>query len=114
MARYIKDPNDSTKQVPGALPDNAYDSVNNPSRCIGTKTPSYVLVNTLLTKPVAFFFGPTGSLTTANLSSFYTKMGDDLPAGTRLDIHPTAWSGSVADDSKISFVYKSGLSTGGR
>ena len=39
-------------------------------------------------------------------------MGDDLPAGTKLEIHPTAWSGSAADAGKISFVYK-GNSTGG-
>ena len=40
-------------------------------------------------------------------------MGNDLSAGTKLNIHPTAWSGSAADAGKITFVYKSGLATGG-
>ena len=45
-------------------------------------------------------------------SSNYVTFGDGIAAGTRLDIHPLAWSGSAA--MKVVFVYKSGLSTGGR
>tara|TARA_R100001369_G_C3182718_1_gene141833 strand:+ start:95 stop:472 length:378 start_codon:yes stop_codon:yes gene_type:complete len=124
MPKYVVDPNDSTKQVPGSLPDNAYDRVANPGQFVLTKTPSYIIVNKLLTTPCGFLFGSSASyapnVTSRSLaqsyvhsSSFYTVMLDDAVAGTQLNIHPIAWSGSAADVGKITFVYKSGLSTGG-
>jgi hypothetical protein len=127
MPNYIADPNDSTKQIPGPLPDNHRGGANNPSQFVFTKTPSYVLVNTLLTTPVGFFFGSSASFSTnrssqsavggggqvfAQSSSLYTIMLNDASPGTKLDIHPTAWSGSAADAGSITFVYK-GNSTGG-
>ena len=85
---------------------------------------NYVLINTALTTPIGFFLGGSASFASSQGtiakaqgqltgSAFYTKVGDDLPAGTKLNIHPNAWSGSVADVGKVTFVYKSGLSTGG-
>jgi len=50
------------------------------------------------------------NLNTANLDASPTS---GTPPGTKLNIHPTAWSGSLADAGKITFVYKSGLATGG-
>ena len=44
MSRYIKDPNDSTKQVPGPLPDNARDRVGTLQAGKFIKTPHYVYV----------------------------------------------------------------------
>ena len=115
MPLYKQDPNDSTKQVPNIQGDNRYDKAVNPTHCVAVKTPSYVLVNTVLTTDVGFFFGTSASLSTAGNTTKgnYTVMGDDTPAGTKLNIHPTAWSGSAADAGKITFVYKSGLATGG-
>ena len=128
MANYIADPNDSTKQIPGPLPDNHNGGANNPSQFVFTKTPNYVLVNTQLTATCGFFFGSSASFSSnrssqsavggggqvfAQSSSLYTIMlNDDAVSGTKLDIHPTAWSGSAADAGSITFVYK-GNSTGG-
>ena len=55
---------------------------------------------------------PTGSLTG---SQHYTSYGAPT-AGTQLHIHPTAWSGSAADNTagNIMFVYKGGLDGSGR
>jgi len=115
MSRYIQDPNNSKKQIPGPLADNALGSANNPVHCTYVKAPSGILVNTLLILPVGFFFGTSASLSAAGntTSGNYTTMLNAASSGTKLDIHPTAWSGSAADAGKITFVYKGGLSTGG-
>ena len=62
MPNYIQDPNNSKKQIPGPLPDNAYDRANTPSRCYPTKTPSYILVNKTLTDRVGFFFASSRTI----------------------------------------------------
>jgi hypothetical protein len=116
MSRYIQDPNDSKKQIPGPLPANAYGSATNPPHCTHVKAPSGILVNTLLTTPVGFHFGGTSASLSADGNTTignYTVMLNDAAAGTKLDIHPNAWSGSAADAGSITFVYKGGLSTGG-
>jgi len=116
MPLYKQDPNDTKKQIPDIQGDNRYDRATNPTHCTYTKTPSYVLVNTTLTTSVGFHFGGTSaSLSTAGntTAANYTTMLDDAASGTTLNIHPTAWSGSVADADSITFVYKSGLATGG-
>ena len=48
MSNYIQDPDDSKKQIPGSLPDNAYDRGTIPTRCMFTKTPNYIIVNSTL------------------------------------------------------------------
>ena len=116
MSLYKADPDNPKKQVLDVQGRNRRDSTVNPPRCTLTKTPNYVLVNTTLTKPTGFFFGSSASfsaLSDANASSNYDLVGGTLPVGTKLNIHPTAWSGSAADNGRITFVYKSGLSTGG-
>ena len=118
MPLYKQDPNDTSKQIPDVQGGNRQDRLVNPDRNTHTKSPNYVLVNTTLTLPVGFFFGSSGSFSELGAAGKSTKanysvVGDDLPAGTKLNIHPTAWSGSAADAGKITFVYKSGLSTGG-
>ena len=107
MPLYKQDPNDTSKQIPDVQGGNRQDRLVNPDRNTHTKSP-----NTL---PVGFFFGSSASLSTAgNLDTAnYTTALDDATVGTKLNIHPTAWSGSAADADKITFVYKSGLSTGG-
>ena len=122
MPLYKPDPNDSTKQIPniatGSNAANRHDRTTNPSRVTFTKTPNYVLVNKALNagRPVGFFYGTDAEfagLSDSDASSNYDIIGGALPAGTKLNIHPTAWSGSASDDGAITFVYKSGLSTGG-
>ena len=115
MPLYKQDPKDTSKQIPDVQGGNRQDRLVNPDRNTHTKSPNYVLVNTTLTLPVGFFFGSSASLSTAgNLDTAnYTTALDDATVGTKLNIHPTAWSGSAADADKITFVYKSGLATGG-
>ena len=133
MSDYIQDPNDSKKQVPGIAQDNTYDNVNSPDRCQLVKTPTGVIFGSIATE-VKFFFGssasyavtaatqvghdgnahelsgaPTGSIIT---SSLFQAFGKPDP-GTVLNIHPVAYSSSIADGSQVKFVYKSGKSTGG-
>ena len=92
----------------------------------GNKTPNAVLIGNL-TQKVGFFFGSSASFSEKDSdgvgpagpsgmlsSSHYTSFGKPAQ-GTILNIHPTAWSGSLADDKDkaITLIYKSGLSTGG-
>jgi hypothetical protein len=119
MSNYIQDPNDSKKQIPGSPPDNYYDRSSAPARCTLVKTPNYVLVTKLMTKPFGFFYGSSASfadLATAGkiLGTNYDSDWGALTVGTKLDIHPTAWSGSSDDNSSIKFVYRGGLDGSGR
>ena len=128
MSDYIQDPNDSKKQVPGTKPYQYYDSTQLQPACSMSKTPHYVIITNpgASTNTVSFFFGSSasfaekltlegavsiaaGALTgSANYSSF----GTNITAGTRLDIHPLAWSGSAA--ASVIFVYQGGLDGQGR
>ena len=47
-------------------------------------------------------------------SSHYDSDWGLVTVGTRLDIHPTAWSGSSSDDGRVRFIYKGGLDGQGR
>ena len=58
MPKYVAD---GKKQTPGILPDNAYDSSQNPGVCTLNKTPNYVLVTKTMTQPFGFFFGNSSS-----------------------------------------------------
>ena len=124
MPLYKKDPNDPRKQVPNIQGDNRRDRVTNAVTCSFHKSPNYVLVNTELTANCSFFFGTSDSFSSTLLSEggggqltgsqHYTNLlSDGALAGTQLNIHPNAWSGSAADANAITFVYKSGLATGG-
>ena len=53
------------------------------------------------------------SLGDLNATANYDLVGEGLTVGTKLHIHPTAWSGSARDADKVIFLYKSGLATGG-
>ena len=127
MAGYTVDPNDDKKQVPKALPDNAYDRVKTHQAGRFFKTPHYVYITKTIpaNDELKFYFKSSASFATdvggngakvltGASSSKYTSFG--LPAiGTRLDIHPTAFSCSNALSGSINFVYKGGKDgTGGR
>ena len=46
MPDYVKDPNNSKKQIPGPNPDNYYDRTKTgPQGCTLQKTPNYVYIN---------------------------------------------------------------------
>ena len=122
MANYIQDPNDSKKQIPGPPPDNAFDRVKtfqgeNPGSGSSLKPPHSVYVNKLITGDnLSFFFGSSASyaaLSNKNLAANYNNFGS-VPAGTTLNIHPSAFSCSVADSGSVSFIYKGGLDGQGR
>ena len=129
---YVPDPNNPKKQVPAPLPPNAYDRSSAAVRFVFSKTPSYVIINKSNSSTgngetgggnIGFFFGSSASFaesiithgnsgeqnTELSASAAYTLYGQPA-AGTILNIHPTAWSGSAGDS--VTFVYKSGLSTG--
>ena len=128
MPDYVQDPNDSQKQVPGAKTDQHFTRGGNPISCSFTKAPSYVVINDLPVQPIGFFFGSSASFaakattegdpsttTAGDLtgSQHYISYGKPA-AGTTLHINPNAWSGSVGDAGKITFVYKGGLDGMGR
>ena len=113
---------DHRTQGPGPPPYNAYDRTSAPAVCTLTKTPNYVLVTKTMTNPFGFFFGGsasfsennTGAGKSMNSASHYDSDYGLATIGTRLDLHPSAWSGSTADAGNIKFIYRSGKSTGGR
>ena len=121
MPDYIQDPNNSKKQIPGPKPDNAYDRIGVPSQFSMSKMPHYVVIGTL-TGDVGFFLEDSASfseLHTSRENTHYmlTSSGDykifgNLSGGTKLNIHPTAWSGSAGD--VVTYVYKGGLDGMGR
>ena len=125
MSRYVADSNSSgsTKQKPGNLPSNAYDSASTPTAYTFKKTPNYVYVTADLGGGVGFYLGSSASFSSAATTedttnqlllsgSGYTPFAG-LKAGNTINLHPIAMSGSAADCGKVVFVYKSGLSTGG-
>ena len=120
---YVQDPDNDKKQFPAQPPPNAYDRTVSPAIGTLTKTPNYVLVTKTMTKPFGFYFGGSASFAkdatteggaTLTGSSYYDSDWGLVTVGTRLEVHPSAWSGSSADAGNIRFVYKSGRSTGGR
>ena len=125
MGMYKSDPNNSKKQIPNIQGKNRRDSARNREMFTFGKTPHYVVINKAdSSNNIGFFFGNSASFassvvthlgvstdsTVLSASSAYTPFGKPA-SGTVLNIHPTAWSGSSGDS--VTFVYKSGLSTGG-
>ena len=134
MSGYIQDPNNPNKQIPGPKPPNAYDRVGTVSSCTFLRQPNYVLVAGQLDHSVGFFFGNSQSFAEFNSihsgsnqgqaesidlegmtsASQYINMLSGSTTGTKLDLHPTAVSGSINDIGKIIFVYKGGPDGSGR
>ena len=130
MPNYVPVPGQTGSQQPGPLPDNYYDRVKTgPVGCTLQKTPNHIYINkTIVGDGVGFFFGSSASFsekaTTQNIggaptahellsSSNYQNFGL-VPVGTKLDIHPTAFSASAAASGSVTFVYKGGLDGSGR
>tara|TARA_R100000315_G_C5165718_1_gene95539 strand:+ start:43 stop:420 length:378 start_codon:yes stop_codon:yes gene_type:complete len=124
MSKYVADPNDSTKQVAGSLPDNAYDSAQVATSCTLMKTPNAVTFTQTPATDIGMFFGSSASFAAlggadgatggANKSAAANYVNFGKPsAGTTINISPSAISGSVDDIGKVVLIYKSGLSGGG-
>jgi len=120
MPLYKQDPNNPKKQIPDVQGQNRADRYVSPANCTIIKSPNFVYCSTDVT--LGFFSGTSASYSevsttegsgntlmtsSANYASF------NLKAGQSLNINPIAVSGSTADLSKVKFVYKSGLATGG-
>ena len=115
MANYIQDPNDPKKQIPGPPPDNYYSRTSAPTTCTLTKTPNHVLITKTMTLPFGFFYGSSASFSniTATDAANYDSDWGLVTVGTKLDIHPTAWSGSSSDAGNIlKELFKSGIKLG--
>ena len=115
-----------TSQGPANKGENATDRSNVATNCSMSKTPNGVIITQTPANTIGFFFGNSASFAKKNTiegpasiaagtltgSDEYIDYGKPA-AGTVLNIHPLACSGSLADIGKIVLVYKSGLSTGG-
>ena len=120
MPDYIQDPNDPKKQIPGPPTGKHYGRVATPVSCSITKAPNYVYVTAATSLDIGFFFGSSASFaklcplgTVLQSSSVYDNFGT-FGGPIKLDINPTAFSGSDADVGKVKFVYKGGLDGSGR
>jgi hypothetical protein len=129
MPNYIKDPNNSKKQVPGPLPDSYHGRRSTPTNCGFVKTPNYIIFNTAMQDEFGLFFGtsasyasnattdsgPAGYTSSMNNNARYEKFAAGMgAAGAKLDFHPTAVSSSARDAGQVTFVYKGGLDGSGR
>ena len=104
MSSYRQDPDDTKKQSPGALPNNAYDRYINVVDFSGSfiKTPNSVFINNVKGN-VGFFFGNsasfaeldldlsgTGQITCSNgsnsISGSGTSFSTELVAGDKIEI----------------------------
>ena len=67
MGNYRKDPNDSKKQVPGPLPDNARDRYKTYQAGTFIKTPNYVYISKTIpaNDELSFYFKPSASFASA-------------------------------------------------
>ena len=117
MPNYIKNPEKSGRQVPGPLSDQYYGKATTPLSCSFTRRPNSILIGDTITGNIGFFLGSSASFSSlagtgdsGNLASgsSYTNFGT-LTAGTKLNIHPCAWSGSAANVNKVVFIYNGGL-----
>ena len=95
---------------PKALPKEAYGNATTPAQYVVQKTPWYVLVNN--SGSYHFLYGTTGSIG-GTITSGYAlgiKNGGASGQPMRLDINPSAWSGSAGTvTGDVTFVYRGGL-----
>lgn len=118
MPDYKQDPNDSKKLIPVEKSDNFYGRTIIPSRFKYYKAPDYVVFRKDFEDKIGFTFSTSHSFAALDQSSVddislyhYVVSGSEnkLKAGSKLDIHPNAWSGSSGDRLSVVFVYRGGL-----
>jgi|TARA_Y100000310_G_scaffold331876_1_gene406304 hypothetical protein len=118
---YKVDPDDSTKQVPKGLPETAWGSIELPPPSTVRQNPDHVFIN----QTGSYYFSNNNTASIGSLlpSSSFAKGMIVRAAGAlpfRLDIHPSAWSGSMLiedgasagqtlNTGDVTFVYRGGL-----
>ena len=120
MASYVQDPNDSKKQVPASLPDNAYDRAKSVGFFKYVKTPNSVFFGDV-TGDIGFFFGSsasfanldltlsgTGQITASNNSTHiegtWTSFTTELAVGDKIKITSASVSQVLIVDSILNNV----------
>ena len=98
---YQADPNDSTKQIPKAIPVSAYGKAIAPAAEAEVARASYVIINVEHATKYEFLYESGGDY------SDYGIVAADGPL--RLNINPIAWKGGAGTTGHVSFVYRGGL-----
>ena len=103
---YKPDPNDSTKQIPKALPANATSKAIAPAaEAVGAQA-SYVIINAGHATKYEFLYESGGSYVDYGIVPIASNAG---VGGFRIDINPVAWKGGAGTTGHVTFVYKSEL-----
>jgi len=133
MPNYVQDPNNPNKQVPGEHPKNYYGRVVVAEEFTGSKAPNSILINAAPSDGhLGLYLGSFNDFSASAVaetvppytasnqfgaplpgltgSQHYTRIGAPT-AGTILDLHPVAYSGSGWS---VSFIYNGGLDGSGR
>ena len=98
---YQADPNDSTKQIPKAIPVSAYGKATAPAAEAEVARASYVIINVEHGTKYEFLYESGGDY------SDYGIVAADGPL--RLNINPIAWKGGAGTTGHVSFVYRGGM-----
>ena len=105
-------PNGEYKSEPRALPQEAFGQAITPAEQVVHETPWYVLVNN--SGSYNFLYSTTGSIGSTYGGASNYSLGINIPGALgqpiKLDINPSAWSGSdSATTGDITFIYRGGL-----
>ena len=98
---YTTDPNDSTKQIPKAIPVSAYGKATAPAAEAEVARASYVIINVEHCTKYEFLYESGGTYVD------YGIVAADGPL--RININPIAWKGGAGTTGHVSFVYEGGL-----
>ena len=98
---YQADPNDSTKQIPKAIPVSAYGKAIASAAEAEVARASYVIINVEHGTKYEFLYESGGDY------SDYGIVAADGPL--RININPIAWKGGAGTTGHVSFVYRGGL-----
>ena len=125
MSFYKQDPDNPNKQIPNEPPKNYYGRFTSPLELSSSKRPNYVIINTQNSDAgdLGLYLGSSVDFSASSAiesptdgtlsgSQHYTQFAKGaLPVGTKLDLHPVAWSGSGWG---VTFVYSGGRDGSGR
>ena len=108
---YQRDPDDSKKSSPKALPASAFGSSITPTANKIYKRPWYVIVNGGNATTYNFLYETTCSVggTTGETHTAGFDFASTTQIPTRLDINPVSWNGGGGSAGEVTFVYRGGL-----
>ncbi len=110
MGRYQADSTDGEKSGPKALPQEAFGQATAPTELVVQKSPWYVLINN--SGSYDFLYSATSSIGATATEGYIPGIKARGASGqpVRLDINPSAWSGSTGTSTgDVTFVYRGGL-----